>query len=116
MTPDLGGIVRRHAALALAGVAIAWLGYELRRAQRDLEAAQQRTRAVVDHVGTSVAADAARRIVEVDRASARARRREATTTAAPADLAHARESDARGEDWDARLEDALARGRRAGAR
>lgn len=116
MTPDIAGIIRRHGALALAGLAIAWLGYELRRVQRDLEAAQQRTTTIIDHVGASEADDAAQRIVEVDRATARARRREVATQAAPADLAHARESEARGEDWDSRLEDALARGRRAGAR
>ncbi len=116
MTPDVLGVLRRHAALALAGVAIAWLAYELRRTQRELEAAEQRTRTVVDHVGTSVREQADDRAASVQRATERAGRREATTVAAPADVAHARESDARGDDWDARLEDALARGRRAGRR
>ena len=116
MTFDLGGILRRHAALAVAGLAIAYLTYELRRQQRETEAAQRRTRAVVDQVRESADEQTRQAERSAQRTAARARRREAATTAAPADLAHARESEARGEDWDLRLDDALARGRRAGAR
>jgi len=116
VTPDLAGIIRRRAALALAGVAIAWLAYELRRSGRELEAAQRRTVRVVDQVRGRADLEAEQGERSAERTAVRARRRETATRAAPADLAHARESEARGDDWEQRLDDALERGRRAGAR
>jgi hypothetical protein len=116
VTPDLAGIIRRRAALALAGVAITWLAYELRRSERELEAAQRRTVRVVDQVRGRADLEAEQGARSAERTATRARGREGTTRAAPADLAHARESEARGDDWDSRLDDALERGRRAGAR
>jgi hypothetical protein len=116
VTPDIAGIIRRRAALALAGVAVAWLAYQLRRSGRELQAAQRRTARVVDQVRGRADLEAEQGERSAERTATRARRRETATRAAPADLAHARESEARGDDWDSRLDDALERGRRAGAR